>query len=195
MKTIKLIILLTGLLYVGLKLHQFYAPKTLEVKRAGKATIELSADSIKTICEMAGTSQRVSVLFDTSFVSQTPDIVVFGVALLNRDQIHRYSEQRVWQIKAGTERIEIDNANGQQTVTMSYPQILTSQELDHEFRILHNTTDNWSPAHLHRHVARSRRLAEAKAVRAGIQHRAAISIEDALRNLLPNSVKIKWENH
>lgn len=183
---------LIALVAVAFAAYQYFRPATVELKGEGQSIIEINADSILAICELAGASQRVTVLFDTTFRSQSADLVVMGVKFFTRDEILRYSEQRVWEIKAGTTKVDIEYRHGKPVLLIAAPTLLSCTELEEEFKILHSTADNWSPAHLHLHVARSRHLAESKALRLGILVESMRNIEKNLKQFVPNT-PVEWK--
>jgi len=191
MKTLKLI----ALIYIGWWAWGKYQGESITVPGAGSVEIQLNADSIRKIVEIAGASQSIEVLFDTSWVEKTEDFKLFGltVDILEKDVLSRYSETRTWVVKAASEEVNLVKENGAQVIVLSQPVIMQAVELEDKFRVLHQTGKNWNPVAIHAHLHRSRRLAEQKAHRSGIEAEAAASINATLRNILPKQIQIRYE--
>lgn len=186
MKAIKLILLIALCWWLYATYMQ---PQTIEVPTIGRAKVTLNADSIRAICEMAGASQRVTVLFDTAWIVDK-SIRALGITLLERNERQEYRESRTWLIKAGVQDVEIED----NSIILSAPILLSASEIEKEFRVLKNTGDSWNPVSVHAHVSRSRALAEAKSKRMGILGRAKVSIDGALKQLIKETdYKIIWE--
>lgn len=178
------------LIIAAVSIWSYYQiPPTIEVPGGGHSTIELTADSIRKICEIAGASQEVEVLFDTIWTTKVPRLVVFGYTVATEPKTHQLKEARVWLVKAGVTSVEIRG----NTVALGLPEITSVQELESEYQLLINTSDSWNVVAVNRYVLNSKSQAVQKSLDMGILERSRASVEETLAAMLPDACKVVWE--
>lgn len=188
MKTLKLIALIALAVWGYNKL----TPDSITVPGLGMSEVKLNADSIRAIIEVAGASQQIEVVYDTAWIEKTENFKFFGIGIdaLEKDLVCKYTETRTWIVKAVCKDVEIDG----NTILLSYPVVDTATELEDKFRVISFTGGgSWNPTSAHVHLNRSRRIAEAKARRDGIESAAAENISHALSVILPNNITITYK--
>lgn len=183
--TAKLILIILA----GMFLVWLFKPNLFSSKEEVKANFEISADSIKVICEMAGASQKITVKQEIPFTKTEAALSVVGYDFFEKEVEKVYAEKRTWVIKCGTAKVEVDGFN----ILLSAPEILSCTEDEEAFEVLQSDGAKWSPAHVHKFVAQSRRLAERKAVRDGIYIKAKNSIYSKLKSITNHKYRITWQ--
>lgn len=182
-------LILSLLIIAGIFGYNQYKPQTVAAIGAHDTEIQLNADSIRSICELAGASQEVEVIIDTSFVANTTTSTFFGLLATTQLKVNRLREKRVWKIKAGTDGIRIrDNS-----IYLTLPKLLSTTELQLEHEVLLQQGVNWDPLAGGKMVVLSRTKAEQRALDLGLLEFAKNSISATLTAMLPDNVNIYWE--
>lgn len=163
-----------------------------EVKTTGQHQSTITAEDIQRILEINGASQIVTVENDTTFTSISSR-ELFGVrlAFLEQEESHQLKEVRTFRIKAGCNNFELEKGDTA-TLLIGAPVITSREHLSEQYTVV-KRIGVWNPITLKQLEIKSRNEATAQAIADGILTEARFSIENGLRENLPQPLNIRWK--
>ncbi len=184
-------LIMFGLFRAGMYGFDYFRPVDFETSAGAKTSI--SAEDIERILELNGATVKVTVTTDTSYVSiSVPSFFGVNVSFLEKESLHRLTESRSWLIKAGTADFSLHDSPKGHVLELAKPSVTTREHITEEYSVK-KRTGVWNPVTLKQLELSSRQKATAAAIEKGLLTEAALSIENALYEILPPNVEIAWK--
>lgn len=174
-------IALFGFVLGSIWLWDFFNPETII---SGDSRVKITAEEIEKMLELNAAKQTIHVKFDTTYTDIAYKIDLAGVKLGSYKRTNSLSEQRTWEVKAGSSEFKIVDTE----LFISEPAITSCEELSAQREIL-DTEGLWLPVAMKAIAMKSKSLAKTTALKSGIVEAAKLNVESAFAGF---EIKVVW---